>query len=97
MSTSLVSFLFFIILFQLCLFKAIREKNLGNEAYKKKDFTTAYQHYDKAIELDPSNITFLNNKAGKIEKIRSKIFNICYQIYNLCYLYQNFLILSFYF
>jgi tetratricopeptide (TPR) repeat protein len=44
--------------------KAIKEKDLGNEAYKKKDFATAHQHYDKAIALDPTNITFYNNKAG---------------------------------
>jgi stress-induced-phosphoprotein 1 len=37
---------------------------LGNAAYKNKDFATAHQHYDKAIELDPANIVFYNNKAG---------------------------------
>jgi len=37
---------------------------LGNEAYKKKDFAKAHEHYDKAIELDPNNIVFYNNKAG---------------------------------
>lgn len=44
--------------------QAIQEKNLGNEAYKKKDFGTAHVHYDKAIELDPTNATFYNNKAA---------------------------------
>ncbi|KAI6200025.1 Stress-induced-phosphoprotein 1 [Aphelenchoides besseyi] len=44
--------------------EAIAEKNLGNEAYKKRDFATAHQHYDKAIELDATNITFYNNKAA---------------------------------
>ena len=44
---------------------ALREKQSGNEAYKKKDFVTAHQHYDKAIELDPSDMTFLLNKAGE--------------------------------
>ena len=42
----------------------MKEKELGNEAYKKKDFATAHSHYDKAIELDASNIAFHNNKAG---------------------------------
>jgi stress-induced-phosphoprotein 1 len=42
----------------------VNEKNLGNEAYKKKDFVTAHKHYDKAIELDPANATFYNNKAA---------------------------------
>ena len=45
--------------------QALEEKDKGNAAYKKKDFTTALQHYDKAIELDPENITFLTNKAGE--------------------------------
>ncbi|GMS79456.1 hypothetical protein PENTCL1PPCAC_1631, partial [Pristionchus entomophagus] len=43
---------------------AVAEKNLGNEAYKKKDFVTAHAHYDKAIELDPANATFHSNKAA---------------------------------
>ncbi|KAH7722107.1 Protein STI-1 [Aphelenchoides avenae] len=44
--------------------QAIIEKNLGNEAYKKRDFPTAHTHYDKAIQLDPANATFYNNKAA---------------------------------
>lgn len=44
--------------------QAISEKNLGNEAYKKKEFAKAHVHYDKAIELDPANITFYNNKSA---------------------------------
>lgn len=44
--------------------QAIKEKDLGNAAYKNKDFATAHQHYDKAIELDPANIVFYNNKAA---------------------------------
>ncbi|CAB3396621.1 unnamed protein product [Caenorhabditis bovis] len=43
---------------------AIAEKDLGNAAYKQRDFAKAHQHYDKAIELDPSNIAFYNNKAA---------------------------------
>uniref|UniRef100_A0A914DXS5 Stress-induced-phosphoprotein 1 n=1 Tax=Acrobeloides nanus TaxID=290746 RepID=A0A914DXS5_9BILA len=43
---------------------ALQEKNLGNEAYKRKDFPTAHRHYDKAIELDPNNITYYSNKAA---------------------------------
>lgn len=42
----------------------MREKELGNEAYKKKEFDTALQHYNKAIELDNSDITFYNNVAA---------------------------------
>lgn len=44
--------------------QALQEKELGNEAYKKKDFETAIAHYKKAFELDPDNMTFLTNLAG---------------------------------
>lgn len=37
---------------------------MGNDAYKKKNFETAIQHYNKAIELDPTDITFHNNLAA---------------------------------
>ena len=42
----------------------MEEKEKGNAAYKKKDFETALACYDRAIELDPLDITFLTNKAG---------------------------------
>ena len=44
---------------------AEKEKELGNEAYKKKDFDTALSHYEKAIGADPINITYMTNKAGQ--------------------------------
>ncbi|XP_042225071.1 stress-induced-phosphoprotein 1-like isoform X1 [Homarus americanus] len=44
--------------------KAFKEKEAGNAAYKKKDFQTALQHYGKAIEIDPKEMTFLSNKAA---------------------------------
>lgn len=44
--------------------EAVKEKDLGNEAYKKKDFETALKHYDRAIELDSVNITYMTNKAA---------------------------------
>ena len=44
--------------------QALEEKEQGNAAYKKRDFPTALAHYDKAIELDPANVTFITNKAG---------------------------------
>lgn len=46
-------------------FQALKAKEEGNAAYKKKEFKTALEHYDKAIELDPHEMTFLSNKAGK--------------------------------
>eukprot|EP00244_Chara_vulgaris_P001184 TRINITY_DN11859_c1_g1_i2.p1 TRINITY_DN11859_c1_g1~~TRINITY_DN11859_c1_g1_i2.p1 ORF type:complete len:379 (+),score=99.31 TRINITY_DN11859_c1_g1_i2:2-1138(+) len=44
--------------------KAMEEKNLGNEAYKKRDFDTAIAHYSKAIELDDEEIAYLTNRAA---------------------------------
>ncbi|KAJ3644368.1 hypothetical protein Zmor_027033 [Zophobas morio] len=40
------------------------EKEQGNEFYKKKAFEQAIEHYNKAIELDPTDITFYNNLAA---------------------------------
>ena len=48
-----------------CCWQALKEKELGNAAYKKRDFLTALQHYDKATDLDPTDITFRTNKAGR--------------------------------
>lgn len=44
--------------------QALAEKELGNAAYKQKKFEVALEHYGKAIELDPSEISFLNNRAA---------------------------------
>lgn len=43
---------------------ALEQKQLGNAAYKKKDFDTAIGFYNKAIELDPAEISFLTNLAA---------------------------------
>lgn len=40
------------------------EKEHGNDCYKKKDFSSALQHYSKAIEYDPTDMTFYNNLAA---------------------------------
>lgn len=43
---------------------ALDEKELGNAAYKKRDFEKALQHYHKAVELNPDEITFYLNIAA---------------------------------
>jgi len=43
---------------------ALKEKEQGNAAYKAKNFTKAIAHYEKAIELDPTEITFRSNLAA---------------------------------
>ncbi|KAG8223594.1 hypothetical protein J437_LFUL004115 [Ladona fulva] len=43
---------------------AASEKELGNAAYKKRDFDAALKHYEKAIALNPNDITFYNNIAA---------------------------------
>lgn len=43
---------------------AQKEKATGNEFYKQKKFDEAIEHYNKAFELDRSDMTFLNNKAA---------------------------------
>lgn len=61
--------------------QALTEKELGNASYKKKEFEAALQHYDKAIGLDSTNVTFYTNKAavyfeqGEHEKCRKTCFS----------------------
>ncbi|XP_009469480.1 PREDICTED: stress-induced-phosphoprotein 1-like [Nipponia nippon] len=43
---------------------AQREKELGNAAYKRKEFPTALAHYTRAEELDPTNMTYVTNQAA---------------------------------
>lgn len=39
-------------------------KDLGNKAYKDKNFELAIKHYDSAIALNPSDMTYYTNKAA---------------------------------
>jgi stress-induced-phosphoprotein 1 len=39
-------------------------KKAGTEAYKKRDFDIAIQHFEKAWDLYPKDITFLSNAGG---------------------------------
>ncbi|XP_062502181.1 stress-induced-phosphoprotein 1-like [Corticium candelabrum] len=44
--------------------EAVNEKELGNAAYKNREFESALRHYSKAAELDPTNMTYLSNRAA---------------------------------
>lgn len=44
--------------------KALSEKALGNECYKRREFDAAHLHYDAAIALEPDNMTFILNKSA---------------------------------
>ena len=44
--------------------KALQEKQLGNAAYKAKRFDEAIKHYDAAIALDDTDISFLSNRCA---------------------------------
>lgn len=41
-----------------------RIKNEGNYFYKEKNFLKALECYNKAIELEPSEVLYYNNKAA---------------------------------
>ena len=43
---------------------ALKEKEMGNAAYKIKNFAKAIGHYEAAIGLDPKEITFRSNLAA---------------------------------
>ena len=45
-------------------------KLLGNEQYKKKNFQEAIVHYNKAIELSPTEVLYLNNKAAALIELK---------------------------
>ncbi|XP_018334472.1 stress-induced-phosphoprotein 1 [Agrilus planipennis] len=57
------------------------EKERGNEFYKKKEFAKAIECYKKALEHDPTDITFYNNLAAVYfeQKDYPKCIEICQQ------------------
>jgi len=44
--------------------EALKIKDLGNASYKARKFEEALEHYSKAWELDPTNVSILTNKAA---------------------------------
>ena len=44
--------------------QALKEKQLGSEAYKTRNFAAAEAHFSKAWDTWPKDITFLTNLAG---------------------------------
>lgn len=44
--------------------EALKEKELGNAAYKNREFDTALKHYENAFNLDPTNAAYLANKSA---------------------------------
>ena len=44
--------------------QAEKLKELGNAAYKKKDWAAALDFYEKALEINPQEVTYINNKAA---------------------------------
>lgn len=47
-----------------CQKEALKEKEAGNEAYKKREFDQAIAHYDRAMELYDKDVSFLSNRAA---------------------------------
>lgn len=49
--------------------EAQEEKEQGNAAYKARKFEQAIKHYDAAINLDDSDISFLTNRFATLSEI----------------------------
>eukprot|EP00446_Apocalathium_sp_SHHI-4_P060273 CAMPEP_0177427216 /NCGR_PEP_ID=MMETSP0368-20130122/73945_1 /TAXON_ID=447022 ORGANISM="Scrippsiella hangoei-like, Strain SHHI-4" /NCGR_SAMPLE_ID=MMETSP0368 /ASSEMBLY_ACC=CAM_ASM_000363 /LENGTH=570 /DNA_ID=CAMNT_0018897609 /DNA_START=10 /DNA_END=1723 /DNA_ORIENTATION=- len=51
-------------------------KNQGNELYKKKQFKEALEMYDKAIEKEPNDLTYINNKSAVLIEMGPEHYDI---------------------
>lgn len=56
--------------------EAQREKEAGNAAYKARQFKAALGHYDKAAELDPTDISFLTNRCAQHPRLRGVLLSV---------------------
>ena len=57
--------------------EAKAEKEAGNAAYKKRQFDEAIQHYNRALELDDSDISYLTNRCPILAPIPPAIPLLC--------------------
>jgi len=44
--------------------------NKGNEEYKQRNFEKAIEYYEKAIQLDPTEYIYINNKAAALLELK---------------------------
>lgn len=70
--------------------KALKEKDAGNAAYKKKEFEKAIEHYSSALELDDQDISYLTNRAAvylEMGKVMTASASLVLLLYVSSYLY----------
>lgn len=61
--------------------EALKAKELGNAAYKAKNFDEAISHYDKAYELFDEDISFLTNRWVEVHPASPT----CHQLQSICF------------
>ena len=61
--------------------EAQKLKQHGNDAYKEKDYATALKNYERAIEIEPNEITYYNNMAAVYFQMENfeECINFCQQ------------------
>ena len=65
---------------------AIKLKELGNLAFKEKQYDEAVAYYEVAILLHPAEISFYNNIAGNLSVDLEEQYNICLQSHIIIYI-----------